>query len=209
MAMFGVKKPLALGSVDPMEMMTPQMFGGAALPDIQSVGSMPRFSYRGPEIAGRDRLRGIAAALDDMGGGNAFETFMGGQDKRQRGDYDAAMGGLDTLQQREPIDRLTAGMGQDERDLFQIAPELALKRMYSAPKEDEFDFKDGYLFNKRTGMGKQVAPQVRTSSPGAEYWVQDPVTGMPKVVGSNKNFAPNRSRPASSPTLGQNEQWEE
>jgi hypothetical protein len=161
--MFGAKKRIPLGSADRLDRLRAapvQMFGGLprslsdrdlvddlaaadvqmnggadALPDIKSVGGMPRFSYRGPEVTGRDRLRGIAAALDDFGGGNAFETFMSGQDKRQRGDYDAAMGGLDKVQQTEPLDRMQAGMGQDERDLFAIAPELALKRMYPEPQK--------------------------------------------------------------------------
>jgi len=222
MAMFGAKKRIPLGSADRLDRLVAapvQMFGGLprslsdrdlvddlaaadvqmnggadALPDIKSVGGMPRFSYRGPEVTGRDRLRGIAAALDDFGGGNAFEAFMSGQDKRQRGDYDAAMGGLDKVQQTEPLDRMQAGMGQDERDLFAIAPEMALRRLM--PQPAEYDIKDGYLFDKKSGRRQQLTPEVRTSSPGSEYWIVDPMTGMPKVVGRNQNFAPNRSRPA-------------
>jgi hypothetical protein len=121
--MFGSAAPVSLDVADV----------GASLTPTRSVQGMPRPSYNGPAF---NRMQVLGAMLQQMGDNRGqLNDLYAREDKTQRGDYDAAMTGLDRVQQTEPLDRLQAGMGQDERDLFAVAPEMALRRMHPEPQK--------------------------------------------------------------------------
>lgn len=126
------KKPRGLfGSAAPVSLDVADV--GVSLPPTKSVQGMPRPSYNGPELS---KLAVLGAMFQQLGDNQGqLNDLYDREDKRQRGEYDRVMGDLDTLQQREPLDRLTAGMSQEERDLFAVAPEMALKRMYPEPQK--------------------------------------------------------------------------
>jgi len=121
--LFGSSAPVSLDVADV----------GVSLPPTQSVQGMPRPSYNGPEF---NRMQVIGAMLQQLGNNQGqLNDLYDRENTAQRGQYDAAMGGLDRLQQTEPLDRMTAGMSQDERDLFAIAPEMALRRKFPEPQK--------------------------------------------------------------------------